>query len=356
MGRTLPCLAIGRGGAFDGRCQVVENTAVATANREITLIIPFSIAVASVSEFSGLGKIVTRGNSRSITPAAPEFLIAEVFGLDTPPGHDIPVGAVSRLADTGDRDNKWWIRADPVYLAPAGDRLVLAADRIDDLTAAQSEHLARASAARLAQEGWLLEAPVPQRWYLSAEPGLRLRTFSPAQARGRHIDPWLPRGEDAQRWLVLLTELQMLFYDMDTNREREAEGRTTVNSLWLWGGGRMPQVPRGSWTGVWSADPFVRGLGALGEVSVGDVPATAGEWDERAGGPGRHLVTLPSGGQPGSAVETLERDWLLELTRELRAGKLDAVTLVVIEDGQEYRLERRHVNRWWNRWLGNKRH
>src|SRR6187455_2232394 len=39
----------------------------------------------------------------------------------------IPPGPLSRLADTGRRDDAWWARADPVHLTPVRDHLRLLA-------------------------------------------------------------------------------------------------------------------------------------------------------------------------------------------------------------------------------------
>jgi len=48
-----------------------------------------------------------------------------LFGIAPEAGQDLPVAAVTRVADMGVIDREWWIRADPVYLEAGHDSLVL---------------------------------------------------------------------------------------------------------------------------------------------------------------------------------------------------------------------------------------
>src|SRR4030067_734783 len=50
-----------------------------------------------------------------------------LFGITPEAGRDLPVAAVTRVADMGGIDREWWIRADPVYLELGRDSRVLRA-------------------------------------------------------------------------------------------------------------------------------------------------------------------------------------------------------------------------------------
>ena len=73
----------------------------------------------------------------------------------------------------------------------------------------------------------------------------------------------MPTGEDARLWRQRLNEIQMLLFQSQVNRQREDNGRLTINGVWLSGSGRLPMLsPRTSFTVI--ADELnALGLGQL---------------------------------------------------------------------------------------------
>jgi hypothetical protein len=57
-----------------------------------------------------------------------------------------------------------------------------------------------------------------------------------------------------------LTEVQMLLHDSQSNDEREARGRLSVNGVWFWGGGELPDAPSCRFDAVLSDTALGRGL------------------------------------------------------------------------------------------------
>jgi len=51
-------------------------------------------------------------------PATTDELLLSLFKLTIPADADLPVAALTRLADGGAWDAGWWLRADPVHLRP----------------------------------------------------------------------------------------------------------------------------------------------------------------------------------------------------------------------------------------------
>lgn len=68
-----------------------------------------------------------------------------------------------------------------------------------------------------------------------------LTTHHLSEVMGRDIRPYLPEGEDALHWRMLMNEMQMLLHDHPVNEQREQARQLAINSVWLEGGGRLPQ-------------------------------------------------------------------------------------------------------------------
>jgi hypothetical protein len=166
----------------------------------------------------------------------------------------------------------------------------------------------------------------------------------------------LPRGEDAQRWISLLNEVQMLFHQSAVNRRRAAAGKPEVNSLWFWGGGEMPERPRAAGFARVVADhPLARGLGAWASV-----PLRPGATGEPLPPPSDvvdgTLVVLPGLLFPvldvdpvswKQAMETLDRA-LTPWIDALRRRGIAALSLYPC-NGRRYVIDRRPWRRFWRR-------
>ena len=49
----------------------------------------------------------------------------DLFGVTADKGKDLPSAALCRLGDGAEPDSEYWLHADPVFLKPDGDRLLL---------------------------------------------------------------------------------------------------------------------------------------------------------------------------------------------------------------------------------------
>jgi hypothetical protein len=184
-------------------------------------------------------------------------------------------------------------------------------------------------------------APHPRRWYIEVSAPAAIPPTSASQAVGRSIDALLPQGPDALRWHRRFNEAQMLLHEHPVNQQREARGEATVNSVWFWGGGRLPAAAGGRGRMVWTDDPLLRGLALWSGVELKSVPQDAGAWLEQAG-TGDHLVLLDALAQPalsgdGPGWETqsalLERTWFAPLSEFLARRSVAKVTLTTQHAG-----------------------
>lgn len=282
-----------------------------------------------------------------------EAVLCSGFGLDP----DCGVAPFTWLADGGDADQAWWLRADPVHLQADQDRVLLFAGDVLNLEAGEAEQLRAILNEHFQDRGWRFDTPVTQRWYLRLEDAPRIDTVPLHQVVGRDINIRMPQGADGGPWRALLTEVQMLLHDTPVNREREARGEPMVNSLWFWGGGRLPDRRQPCcWDSIGSDEPLARGLALWSGARLAPLPDRFTDWSKQAGS-GRHLLVLEQlqrlqrSAQPQpwhDAVVALERDWLAPALRSLRSGALQALRWWP-GGAHIYRIERRQLRRFWRR-------
>ena len=260
-------------------------------------------------------------------------------------------------------DEGWWLRADPVFLKAETDHAILFGSYAVKPTAEEAEALAGLFNQHFAADGLRLEAPVPDRWYLrlAEDPGITTHPVSDVVRRS--VKPFLPEGEAAGRWHSLLTEIQMLFHTAGVNEARRGRGAMPINSLWFWGGGRLPQTGECPWESVAADAALVRGLARLGGREPAALPEDGEAWlAEHA--TGHHLVGIDTAetgrvyGDPDQwhdAVADIERRWIAPLLEGLKNGSLHALTLDAGEGGR-FRLRRRDLWKLWKRPRGLERY
>jgi len=303
----------------------------------------------------GLELLLARGDFSHIAPASLEALLFENLGAEVPSG-DLPVAAVTRVLDLGVVDQEWWIRADPVHLSAQRDALVLVPGALIDIRREEAESLCAELAASYATEGWLLRAPHPWRWYLRPPHIPDVQTTPLARVAGRDIHPWLPEGADARAWRTLLNEMQILLHTSRANGEREARGALPINSLWFWGGGRLPRVTTPVFDQVWADDTVARALCRLSGTVANAVPEGFEAWRGLAR-PGRHLIVLDSvrsamqrDAQAGWSVALahLDKAWFVPFTAALRSRDMQELRLVT-DHGLASLTTPGKLGRWWRR-------
>ena len=324
---------------------------------EVTVLVPgFLPPPPSVElRLRGLELLLSRGESVRQSPVPFEQLLFGIFGIAAETG-DLPVAAVTRMVDMGVVDQEWWIRADPVHLAPRRDGLVLVPSEMANLDGDEARRLCEELARHYTAEGWLLRAPHPWRWYLRPPRAPEIRTTPLSLAAGRDIHGCLPTGPDARQWHTLLNEMQILLHSAQVNVERERRGDLSINSLWFWGGGRLPDVSGSEIGAVWADDVLARGLGRLSGVATNPVPAGFETWYATAQ-PGRHLIVLDGLQRAvrrdieagwGVGLADLENVWFRPLAEALRSGAIAQLSLAT-DQGLSCRATGRQLRRWWRR-------
>ena len=284
--------------------------------------------------------LLARGRRATAAAEGVEAQVCAALGVARQ--QDYPIAPITLQYDGGEPGMHYWLRADPVHLRVMRDRIVLADSSELGLTRAEADALAQ----RISDHFGAAFSPQPlhpTRWYLRLEQAPRLRTTPLSLAVGCDIDPLLPQGDDAKLFRTRLNELQMLLFEHPVNQAREARGALPVNSLWLWGGGRLPAMPATTMA-LYGNDDAVVAMARFGGMARGAVPA---HFSEALPGENKVVVLdqLKNAGQYGdalgwrAAIMALERDWFAPLLARFR-GQPATVQMIDPVNGWTLRLNR----------------
>ncbi|MEO8748209.1 MAG: phosphoglycerate mutase [Rhodanobacter sp.] len=243
----------------------------------------------------------------------------------------LPVGALTRESIAHDAGNALWLAADPAWAQPDinGIRLMACGHLQLDMT--ESQALAAPLLELFAEAGMQLLVSTPERWHVRLPPVTVLPEFStPEQALGEDLSRHLPPGPDGKRWRVLLNDVQVLLHQNPINRGRRSRQQPPVNTLWLWGGGRLPEQVQTRLQAVVTDDLL---LGALAE---------------RAG--------IPSRERSLASIRTATAGWLIDL-QDVPAAEIESSwwpALLPVLAGTalvcNFAAGERWVHRPWHRW------
>jgi hypothetical protein len=186
------------------------------------------------------------------------------------PGVDggVPAAAITRQFLAGDAGDALWLSADPAWVEPDmnGVRLLACGRMQLDMETARA--LAEPLRPVFDEAGMSLEISAPDHWHLRLPADMPVPSFAaPEQALGEDLAQHLPQGAEGRRWRVLLNDIQVLLHQQPLNARRRARGMSPVNSLWLWGGGRLPEACRSALAGVVSDDLLLRALAARAGIA-----------------------------------------------------------------------------------------
>ncbi len=307
--------------------------------RHLTLVIPrllSGILKAHPLRLSALSKLLARSNQTSVNYNLEQQLF-ELFSLPT--AGELPIGAVTALADQLLANRNYWLRADPVEF-----RTDLAAVYMmgnSHLSNTALEHPLEQLKTLLSLDGIKLHAPQITRWYLELETDPEIYTWPLTQVVGKDITPYLPTGPNQAYWRKLFTEIQMLLHYQSALPQENA-----INGVWLWGAGRLPKPVPVPWQKVWSNDVLARGLALLNNIPVAVAPANFEEWLETSQ-PQKNLLVLEEA-MSVENVTKLESNWFTPLVRALKNKDISSLDLYLTED-RIYHLTSRTIRYFWRR-------
>lgn len=248
-------------------------------------------------------------------------LLFSLFGFSKT--EELPVAAVSGLAEGLDTKNGFWLRADPVELKSDLANVYLLGNQHLEISANLQNELREILNSFLKEDGIILHTPNPKRWYLQLPKPTNIKTHNPENVIDKNIYFYLPYGsEDQTYWKKLFTEIQMLLHE-----------KSVVNALWFWGAGRLPELPKTPWQKVWTDEILTKGLAKLAKVEAAVLPKDVVTEMQTEGNYLMVLEDLPS------------LDYLKSLISALRRGRISHLTLYM---GQfRYDISRFGAFRFW---------
>ena len=283
-----------------------------------------------------------RGRFLDLAGSKDQALLARAFGI-----RELDLSAAAALhylGATGRDPGGYCLFAYPVHLHPRREQLILMAGPEFEPDEAESQLLLADLVAHFPE--WRIERSGDGMWFIIVDGDPGLETSPLEDVLGENIDDHLPRGRDAMAWHAIMNEVQMVLFNSKVNERREACGAPPVNSLWLWGGGRVPEIRVPRWKRVVSNDPVALGVARRAGIEALELDGPPSE----AGGPDVEITgadTLWVYARPGEAAEKpvlAPRQWRA-LQELLRRGTLDALEL--LEPGYgALRIDARTARRW----------
>jgi hypothetical protein len=272
----------------------------------------------------------------------PIDVLAEVvreLGLPYP---EQGLAALRMWGQTGDRPTNWIAAADPVYLEPRLDHLVLHAIRSGGVLSGEMRVLIDHLQETLADGRKYGFTRLGSYAYISAQSPLATANSPAYVVDNKKPDDFMPSGEYTAEHRNLLSEIEMALHEHEVNRNREANGHLPVNSLWLWGGGIAPQQEARPQPPLFSDDPLLKGF-------WNSATGVAEPW------PG-DIATCIEKSVAGFVAETpafadspeLLGNCLAELREALNSGRLSSLTLL-FRGGLRAHVRRTHALRVWRR-------
>jgi hypothetical protein len=247
---------------------------------------------------------------------------------------DIHPGPFMRLGDGSQSDDGYWLRAEPVHLAPDRDQLVLMPPTVLGVTPEERKALAAAFDVTYVPDGWHLEFSMAGRGYLRAPKALAAVTHDPEAFVGGPVLEAMPSGADGKLLKQIMNETQMLFHTHPVNTAREEQSQPTINSLWFWGGGRLPIATSKARLRIVTDLPLMRGLAVwVGQSVV--APSTAAD-----------VIAGDLIGVEADDIGALERDWFGPLLKMVKGGALGDLH-IHLEGLGDFRLSPGTARRFW---------
>lgn len=274
--------------------------------------------------------------------------------------HCLPVASTMAATQIADYDsNAFWLRVEPLQMVPDRDTLVLIPPQDLAITEAESRALIETFNAHFEQDRVQLEYGSSLDWYLRIAQPIDIQTVPLEQAAYQSVNELYPQGNAATYWHQMMNEVQMLFYTHPVNEARREKGWPEINSIWIWGEGRVSanKIQMREDATIWSAHPYLHGMAHLTNASAFEAPKTYQAWMESIDRKQtqHHLIHLePPYETLQNSTEQAWQSFLLELESEwfarlISALKQQEITSLFLDLGNQkrYYLTPKHMKRFW---------
>ncbi len=137
---------------------------------------------------------------------------------------------------------------------------------------------------------------VSYRHLLVSKKGEKAQCTPPHDVVGQSIEEVLPRGDDAEYLISLISASKNILESHDVNKKRKKDGKNMANLIWPWGQGKTPDMPHfsdmfGVSGSIISAVDLLKGIGIYAGLEVIEVPGATGYLDTNFSGKARYALS-----------------------------------------------------------------
>ena len=155
------------------------------------------------------------------------------------------IAAISAYGDSIETDAAGWMFAEPAHFQADRDTVNLFPASHLEISADEAAVLIDALNTNFADRGLSFSCGKSGYWYVRCNPQELPQTTSIRAAQRGAVFEKLPRSTGKLSWKAIQNEAQMLFHSHAVNEQREADGKLSINGLWFWGEGVLPNMPVG---------------------------------------------------------------------------------------------------------------
>lgn len=251
--------------------------------------------------------------------------------------------------------SSYWLRADPICIQPDRDTAVVMAHEELALTQEEANKLVEEINAHFSDEPWKIHALHPHRWYLEHNTTQDLQTTPLFKVLNQDVNPYLPKGGNAKYWTQCANEIQMLLHGSNINFERESRGCWPVNSVWLWGGGALPESNKitTTHTKIISNNIVMQGIGKYYNIEIRRLDENfINDIDK-----GNSFIMLDILSEPVTRrdvfnyiqkLKIIEDDYFKNIDTLLKNGSIKEVRLLS-DNKMSVSITPKNIRRWWKR-------
>jgi hypothetical protein len=251
---------------------------VVAKRRQIDLLLPglfWGTAIEQLNERhyqpKQLERVLSRANPRQFPAADLTETLFRLFGIAAKQGRDLPAGAITSLGMNNEPGDACLALATPVHLLADRDRLILIRLSAQAIQREYAQRLIERFNTHFKHDGISLTQASPGQWCLWLSEVPEMTTSNIESVVGRHVEEYLPVGNDALYWRKVLNETQMLFFQDEVNQTKMVSGEPHINGLWLSGIGVCPQVET-DYEVVYGQHLLLAGLAKLAHIPNYELP------------------------------------------------------------------------------------
>ena len=189
------------------------------------------------NQLPALALLLNRGQITDVKKTTMERQLLTLLGYAVSAEDELPIAVLREQREIDNEHPHWCL--DPVSLQIDREMAYLAAYEELDLSEPEAHELISSIHRHFGDE-LHIQYLSPHHWLLRTE--LQLHTFTPSEAMLQDVTRFQPTGPDAKRWRSVLNEIQMLLHAHPVNEARLHAAMPPVNSVWLWGGGKVNRM------------------------------------------------------------------------------------------------------------------